>query len=96
MKFGLKRNNILNEVILKEKDNVVYVDFVLVSMVNTIDKWYDEHCKQDKYHTNKRSHKFNIIRFYDRKRFLDYRTIGNERKDYMKEIDLHMQMRRND
>ena len=93
----LGRNDI-NEVIIKIKDNIIYVDLVLLSMVKAVEEWYDDYYQDDKIATNikKKSHTFCIVRYYDRQKFVDYKTIGLERQKYLEWVDLHVQMRRED
>jgi hypothetical protein len=84
------------EVILRKKDNVIYIDLVLHSMIESVNAWYKTHKQYDPYDTQRRSHKFYLIRMYDNKRFNNYKTLCKERYKYMSEIDLHVQMKRDD
>jgi hypothetical protein len=97
MKRGLKKkHNNKTEVILLEEENVVYVDFVLKSMIDSVENLYYRCCKDDKYGTKRKSHIFRLTRLYDRKKFSNHETLGQERLKYMNEIDLYFQMRRDD
>jgi hypothetical protein len=97
MKSGLKKNNdAIEEVVLRKKDNVVYVDFALYSMVKSVEDWYIKNYRDDKYGTNRKAHMFHTIRFYDRNRFKNHDTIGTERDKYLEEVDLYVQMKRED
>ena len=97
MRSGLKnKTKILEEVILRKKDNIIYVDFVLYSMTTAIEKWYNEYYQYDKYGTYKKSHMTHLVRFYDHKRFSYHKTLGEERDKYLTEIDLYVQMKRDD
>ena len=96
MGIGLKKKDKLNEVILKRKENIVYVDFVLVSIVDAIEKWFDDNYQYDIMNINKNAHTFVAIRFYDRKRFSDCRTLGEERNKYLEELNEYIQNRRID
>ena len=86
----------IDETILKIEDNVIYVDFVLLSLVNSIETWYKKYYHSDSYNLMVKAHTAHIIRFYDTKRFKDHDTIGEERQKYLEEIDLYVQMRRED
>ena len=92
----MEDKDFLNEVVLHKKGNVIYVDFVLYSMVKAIDKWYKDNYRDDRWGSHRKAHKFHTIRFYDRRRFSDHKTLGEERDRYLTEIDLHVQMRRDD
>ena len=96
MKRGLKKKHRHIEVILSEKENIVYVDFVLKSMIDSVENLYDKCCKDNKWGTNKKSHVFRLTRLYDKRRFSNHETLGEERLKYMNEIDLYFQMRRDD
>jgi hypothetical protein len=85
----------LAEVILEKKDNVIYVDFVLFSLVEAVKDWYKKYY-QGNYKIMSKSHNFQIVRFYDRRRFSNHTTIGEERDKYLIEIDNYVQMRRDD
>ena len=93
MRSGLRKKNqkAIEEVVLRKKDNIIYVDFVLYSMVKSID---EKNYKDNKWDTNKKSYKFNIIRCYDRNKFNNYKTLGEERKKYLETIDVLMLIRR--
>lgn len=93
---GLKKKDKLEEVILRYKGNVIYVDFVLLSMIDAIEKWYDEYYKFDRYNVVRKSHTFHTLRFYDRKRFNDCKTIGEERIKYLSEVNLYVQSTKED
>ena len=84
------------EVIMEQKDEVVYIDFVLASMINSVEKWYKEYYQGDINDTALKAHVQYIINFYRRERFSDHDTIGQERRKYLEEIDLYIQMRRED
>lgn len=84
------------EVVVGQEDEVVYVDFVLSSMVNAVEKWYKKYYQGDTYNMALRAHVHYIINFYKRERFMDHDTIGQERLKYLEEIDLYIQMRRED
>ena len=98
MRSGLKKNNqeALEEVVLRKKDNMIYVDFVLYSMVKAVEKWYDENYQNDPHKLVKKAHTFHIIRFYDRNRFKDHDTLGPQRDKFLEEVDMYVQMRRDD
>lgn len=97
MQFGLKKKQkILEEIILSKKENIVYVDFVLTSMVNAIEYWYTEYYQNDPGNLIRKAHTFHLIRFYDRKRFSNHITLSAERNKYLTEVDMYVQMRRDD
>lgn len=91
-----KRLEIINEVIKRRRENVIYVDFVYVSMHKAIDEWYDKYYQWDKYGLEKKGHLFQLGRFYDDKKFRNHETLGEEREKLLEHIDLIMQMRRTD
>jgi hypothetical protein len=84
------------EVILWQEGRVVYVDFVLSSIINAVDKWYKEYYQGDTYNIALKAHVHYIISFYKRERFMDHETIGKERLKYLEEVDLYIQMKRED
>lgn len=86
----------INEVITNIDGNVIYTDFVLLSLVNAIEEWYRKYYHNDSYNLMVKAHVAHIIRFYNKKRFSDHTTIGEERRKYLEEIDLYVQMRRED
>jgi hypothetical protein len=86
----------IDETILKIEDNVIYVDFVLLSLVNSIETWYKKYYHNDSYNLMVKAHVAHIIRFYDAKRFTNHDILGEERQKYLEEIDLYVQMRRED
>jgi hypothetical protein len=90
------RKTEINEVVTKIDGNVIYTDFVLLSLVNAIENWYKKYYHSDSYNLMVKAHVAHIIRFYDNKRFSDHDTIGEERQKYLEEIDLYVQMRRED
>ena len=91
-----KRREILDEVILKVEGNVIHVDFVLKSLVDSVDDWFDKYYQGDYKKMANKAHNFHIVRFYDRRRFSDHETIGEERDKYLAEIDSYVQERRED
>lgn len=96
IKKGTERKSEIDEVILSKKDNVIKVDFVLLSMVNSVHDWYKQHYQYDYYNIYRKAHTFHLIRFYDRQRFKNCRTLREEREKYLEEVDLYVQMRRDD
>ena len=96
LSFGRKRKSELDEVILRRKGKVVYVDFALVSMVKSVEEWYEENYQADLWNINQKAHTFHIIRFYEYERFKNHLTIGQERDKYLEEVDLYVQMKRDD
>jgi len=93
----LKQRKIeIAEVIIDQDERIIYVDFVLSSLINDIEKWYKAYYQGDTYNMALKSHIHYIINFYDRKRFSDHNTLGEERRKYLEEIDLYIQMRRED
>lgn len=97
MRFGLKRKQkILKDVVLRKEKNVVYTDFVLVSMVNTIEDWYAYHRKNDAHNLIRKTHTFCLIRLYDSNRFKNHVTLREERIKFLDEVDKYVQMRRGD
>jgi len=95
MKTALGLNK-LNKVVYRKEENIVYVCFVLDSMVNSVKDWYDKNFKYDALGLTKNAHVFHLIRFYDDSRFRDHETIGEERDKYLSEVDMYVQMRRDD
>jgi hypothetical protein len=91
-----KRKSELQEVVLKKKGPVIYVDFALVSMVKSVENWYNEYYQTDPWKILQKAHTYHIIRFYDYTRFTNHETIGKERSDYLTEVDLYVQMKRED
>jgi hypothetical protein len=94
--FRRRKEGELDEVILRKEEVVIYVDFVLVSMVNSVERWYEEHFQDDRWGTMKKAHAFHTIRFYDPARFKDHNTLRDERVKFLEEVDLYVQMRRDD
>jgi hypothetical protein len=86
----------ITDVIIKQEDGTIYTDFVLSSMINAVEKWYKEYYQGDVYNMALLSHINYIVNFYKRERFMDHNTIGQERLKYLEEIDLYIQMRRED
>jgi hypothetical protein len=84
------------EVIVEYKNKVVYIDFVLTSIINSIEKWYKEYYQGDVNNISLNAHIHYLINFYKRERFMDHDTIGEERLKYLEEVDLYIQMRRED
>jgi len=92
-----RRKQELDEVVLKVEDNVVYVDFVLTSVVNAIDDWYKKYYQWDDGIGSKRkAHMFHAIRFYDRMKFRNHKTLYKERDKFLIELDNYIQMRRDE
>jgi len=91
-----KNKDKLNVVILARAENVIYVDFAYLSLYDSIDKWYDLYYQWDKDGSVKSSHLFHLNRFYDKNKFRDHKTIGEERDKLLEGLDLIMQMRRDD
>ena len=92
-----RRKQELDEVIIRTKDNVVYVDFVLVSVVNAIDDWYKRHFQgDDGYGTKRKEHMYHALRFYDPMKFRNFKTLAEERDKLLIELDNYIQMRRGD
>ena len=97
MKSGLRnRTEEQTEIVLKKKGNIIYVDFALNSMLETVEKAYGKYCTNDPLKFLKNAHKFHLIRFYDKNRFKNHDTISDERYKYLEEVDLYVQMKRND
>jgi len=94
MKTALGLNT--NKIVYRKKDNIVYVCFALDSMVRAVEEWYDKNFKYDRWGITKNAHVFHLIRFYDDSRFRDHETIGEERDKYLSEVDMYVQMRRDD
>jgi len=95
--FRRRKEGEVDETILRREGSVVYVDFVLVSMVNAVEDWYKQHFQgDDKWGTMRKAHAFHTIRMYDPRRFKDHDTIREERTKYLEEVDLYVQMRRDD
>lgn len=90
-----KRNDV-KDVILKVEGNVIYVDFALKSIVNSVDEWFEKYYQGSYPKSMSKAHNFHVTRFYDRKRFSDHTTIGEERDKFLKEVDNYVQMRRDD
>ena len=82
------------DVILRREDNVIYVDFVLKSMVDSVDEWFLKYYQGDNPKVMSKAHNFHVIRFYDRERFSDHSTLGPERDKYLLEIDNYVLPRR--
>lgn len=91
-----KRCEIYKDVILDRTNNIIYVDFALKSMIDSLENWYNTYYIDDKWGTAKKAHIFHLVRFYNSKRFKDHETIGKEREGFLEEIDLYVQMKRED
>lgn len=91
-----QRQQLLKEVVLRKVDNVIYVDFVLVSMVDAVEEWYKDYYQNDPWNLIRKAHTFHLIRFYDEKRFNNHKTLAAERNKYLEEVDVYVQMRRDD
>ena len=85
-----------DEIVLQVTGKVIYVDFVLISMVKAVDLWYDTYYQIDPWGVTKKAHIIHLIRFYDRSKFSDHNTIGIERDRYLEDISLYIQMKRDD
>jgi hypothetical protein len=96
MKVPGLRNKDLDIVIKSAYDNVVEVDFALISMIRAVDRWYRDYYQDDHYLTGRNTHITYLIKFYDSIRFSDHDTIKEERNKYLEEIDLYNQMKRDD
>jgi len=72
------------------------VDFVLHSITAAIKNWYEEYYQYDPWDIIKKAHISLTVSFYDRERFSNHETIGKERDAYLTEIDLYVQMRRDE
>lgn len=94
--FERKRKSEIEEVILRRRGKVIYVDFALVSMVKSVEDWYNNYYQNDPWNVIQKAHTYHIIRFYEYKRFKNHMTIGKERDKYLTEVDLYVQMRRDD
>jgi len=84
------------DVVLGQEDKIIYTDFVLASLINSVEKWYKEFYQDDTYSMSLKAHIHYIINFYKRERFMNHDTISEERYKYLEEIDLYIQMRRED
>jgi len=82
--------------IRKIKGNIIFVDFALTSMIKAVEEWYKNYYQHDHRNIMMKAHIFHLIRFYEQERFNNYNTIGEEREKYLEEIDLYVQMRRDD
>jgi len=91
-----KRCELYKDIILDRKKNVIYIDFVLKSMVDSIDDWYNTNYRDDRWGTAKKAHIFHLARFYNYRRFRNHETIGKEREEFLVEVDLYVQMKRED
>jgi len=92
-----RRKQILDEVIIRVDDNVVYVDFVLTSVVNAIDDWYKKYYQGDDGIGSKRkAHMFHAMRFYEPMKFKNHKTLDKERDKFLIKVDNYIQMRRDD
>lgn len=91
--LGLDKTSSL---IYKRDGNTIYVCFALDSMVRAVEEWYDQNFKYDRWGFTKKAHIFHLIRFYDNSRFSNHATIGEEREKYLDEVDMYVQMRRDD
>ena len=92
-----RRKQELDEVVLQKEGNIIYVDFVLVSVVNAIDDWYKKYYQgDDGFGTRRKAHMHHAIRFYDPMKFRDYKNLEKERDKLLKELDEYIQMRRDD
>jgi len=85
----------INEAIQKREDNIIYVDFVFLSMYNSIDGWYKKYYQDDPHGLIRKGHLFLLTRLYSTKKFGDYSTIGQERDKLLEKLDRQIQMRRN-
>jgi hypothetical protein len=79
-------------VVLKTKENVIYVDFVFESILKAVETWYKEVIPMEMH--NMDSYIFFLKRRYDDDRFKNHATIGPERDKFLEEIDLEFQARR--
>jgi hypothetical protein len=91
-----QKQKLLNEVVLRTKGNIIYVDFVLISMVDAVEDWYKDYYQNDPWNLIRKAHTFHLIRFYDKSRFSNHETLGEERNKYLEEVDIYVQMRRDD
>jgi hypothetical protein len=95
--FRGRKEGKIDEVIIRREDVVIYVDLALVSMVKAVEDWYKKHFQgDDRWGTMRKAHTFHTIRLYDPKRFKDHNTIRHERVKFLEEVDLYVQMRRDD
>jgi len=92
-----RRQEEMREVVLRTEGKVIYVDLVLVSMVKAVEEWYEKHFFSDNpWGTMKKAHTFHVIRLYNTERFKDHNTVAEERIKFLEEVDLYVQMRRDD
>jgi hypothetical protein len=95
MKYGNEEKiNKFQDIILKKKDNVIFVDLVLQSIIKAIDKWYDKHYQNDYRNLTKKSHLFHATRLYDYKRFKNCKNIGEERDLFLEEVNSYVQLKK--
>jgi hypothetical protein len=85
-----------SDFVVRKKDNIIFIDFVLPSMINSIDDWYNRYFQSDYLNLISKAHIFHLVRFYDRGRFKNYKTLGKERYKFLEEVDLYVQMKRED
>jgi len=86
----------ISEVIQKREDNIIHVDFVFLSMYESIDCWYRKYYQDDPNGLLRKGHLFLLTRHYNVKKFNNHDTIGQERDKLLEELDLQVQMRRID
>jgi len=91
-----RKRNVKEDVVTLKEDNIIYVDCVLCSMVRSVEEWYNKHYQDDKWHTARKTHVFHLIRFYDKERFTNFKTLNSERDKFLEEVDLYVQIRRDD
>lgn len=86
----------IKEVVIQKTDNVIHVDFVFISLYEAINQWYDKYFRDDPHGLIKRGHLFQLSRMYDRRKFKNHNTLGQERDKFLEDLDLIIQMRRHD
>lgn len=89
MRCGCEKTT--KEIIIDKKDNVVYVDLVLQSIIKSIDEWYDKNYQNDYMNLVKKSHLFHTTRLYEYKRFKNCKNIGEERETFLEEVNSYVQ-----
>lgn len=96
MSLRASKNQTSRYIVRRTYDNVVEVDLVLNSMVNSLENWYRNYYQNDLLDVVMKAHRTHLIRLYDENRFKNHKTLNDERYKFLEEVDLYVQMRRDE
>ena len=56
------RCDLIAEVVVERAENIVKVDYVLYSMVRSVEDWYEKNYQDDAWHTARKARIFHLVR----------------------------------